>query len=114
MKTPVFIKARVCVHLADETLCTTHEKKVVLAFIEDNKGNLLDGREVFKIDNWWYYIPPRGEITTSWEHEKREPPKMPEPPQPPVTKPEPQPVTASVEKTSEEKPKEKPKGFFRL
>jgi hypothetical protein len=76
----MFIKARVCTRIDDETICTTREKKIVLAVIEDTKGNLLDGREVVKIDKWWYYIPPRGEITTPWEHENREP-KEPKPPE---------------------------------
>lgn len=83
MKTPIFIKARVCTRIDDETICTTREKKVVLAVVEDTRGRLLDGREVVKIDNWWYYIPPRSIEYPSLDHDNREP-RLPQPPHPPV------------------------------
>ncbi len=111
MKTPVFIKARVCTRIDDETICTTREKKIVLAVIEDNKGNLLDGREVVKIDNWWYYIPSKGTVMQPIDDS---PPWVPpRPPQPPATAPapEPQPPAAVVKPKPVEQPKtvEKPK-----
>ena len=83
MKKPIFIKARVCTRIDDETICTTREKKVVLAMVDDTRGTLLDGREVVKIDNWWYYIPPRGGETAPWE-----PRQPPSPPEPPATEPD--------------------------
>jgi hypothetical protein len=52
-----FIKARVCVRIDNEVICTLGQKKIVLSD-DENKGRLLDGREVVKLDNWWYYIPP--------------------------------------------------------
>lgn len=116
MKTPTFIKARVCVKLDGDVLCTTHEKKVVLAVVDDTRGVLLDGREVFKVEGWWYYIPPKGAIMQPVDDS---PPWVPPiPPQPPVTAPEPQQPAKvikpkPVEQPKTEKPKEK-KGFFRL
>ena len=116
MKKPMFVKARVCTRIDDETICTTREKKIVLAVIEDTRGNMLDGREVVKIDNWWYYIPPKGSILQQIDDSPPwMPPRQPSPPMPPVTIPE----SISVEKEKikpavVEKPKEKPKGFFRL
>jgi len=87
MKKPTFIKARVCTRIDDETVCTTKEKKIVLAMVEEDKGTMLDGREVIKVDNWWYYIPSRGTETAPWRHDDG-PPRQPSPPVPPITKTE--------------------------
>lgn len=80
MKKPTFIKARVCTRIDDETVCTTREKKIVLAMVEDTKGTMLDGREVVKVDNWWYYIPSRG--TDIIPRHDDGPPSPPMPPTP--------------------------------
>lgn len=121
MKTPVFIRARVCTRIDDETVCTTREKKIVLAMVEDTKGTMLDGREVVKIDNWWYYIPPKGFILPQIDDSPSWVPPLqpPSPPEPPMTAPQPQttakpaPVEKEKVKPVVEKPKEKPKGFFK-
>jgi len=34
--------------------------KQTIVLNEENKGRLLDGREVIKIDDQWYYIPRGG------------------------------------------------------
>jgi len=60
VQSPVFIKARVCTRIDNETVCTTKEKKIIVNEYGDTKGTMLDGREVVKIENWWYYIPPKG------------------------------------------------------
>jgi hypothetical protein len=80
MNKPMFIKARVCIRIDGETVCTTKEKKVVLAMVDDAKGTLLDGREVVKIDNWWYYIPPHDDYPWGPGKKKR-PLNPPEPPE---------------------------------
>lgn len=45
----------VCVKIDDEAVCTLARKKIVLT--DGDKGRLLDGREVVKVEGKWYYIP---------------------------------------------------------
>lgn len=71
VQAPVFIKARVCTRIDNETVCTVGQKKIIVNDFGDTKGTMLDGREVVKIDNWWYYIPPNGNIMSQWTHEER-------------------------------------------
>lgn len=75
--------------------------------VDDTKGTLLDGREVVKVENWWYFIPPTGAILQPVDDS---PPWVPpRPPQPPESTPEPKPVESKPKPASVEKPVEKPK-----
>ena len=56
VRKPRFVKARVCIKIAEEVVCTLRSHKIVLEPLSDTKGHLMDGRPVEKIGDNWYCI----------------------------------------------------------